>query len=635
MEATNNEAPLREREPVGLHPLSREIPNIDAAVAAIARFSAELTLPQGTIHVISDVHGEDQKLRHIINNASGTLRPLVERLFQEHLTPKHFQELLTLIFYPAEVVGRLERTLRTPQQQKDYALRMLHELFAVVRLLAARHSLKHATRIFPLEYQELFTEILHAPATGRDRAYVEAIVDALADEGSLLHLIHLTGRAIRNLTIDELVMAGDCWDRGPRGDRVVDYLMQQPNVALTWGNHDAAWLGAALGQEALICHVIRISLRYRRLLQLEEGYGIPLAPLDWLVRTVYADDPAENFAVKSIGMRDATSMARMQKATAVMQFKLEGQAIMRHPEWGLEHRRLLHRIDPAAGTIELDGVIYPLKDAHLPTLDPVSPYALSPEEVACLERMRTSFLASQKLADQVRWMTARGRMHLVREGHLIFHGCVPVDEQGDYLSMVVAGRLFCGKALFDAIEREVYRLVERPPFRPEELDLFWYLWSGPQSPLFGKDRITTFERDLVADPRTHHETKNPYFQLIHEAWFCDKILAEFGVDPSQGMIVNGHVPVKVEEGESPLKKSGKAVTIDGAFSQAYGDHGFTLVLEPRHTFIATHHKFESVQAAIEQGAESCPAAQWCGSGNNRGAWPQANAGSSYALPLSD
>jgi fructose-1,6-bisphosphatase III len=262
---------------------------------------------------------------------------------------------------------------------------------------------------------------------------------------------------------------------------VVDYLKQQPNVALTWGNHDAAWLGAALGQEALICHVMRISLRYRRLLQLEEGYGIPLAPLDLLARTVYADDPAENFTVKGSGMRDAASMARMQKAAAVMQFKLEGQAIRRHPEWGLEHRRLMHRIDPAAGTIELDGVIYPLKDVHLPTLDPDNPYTLSHDEAVCLDRLRTSFLASQKLTDHVRWMTARERMHLVREGHLIFHGCVPVDEQGDYLSMVVAGRLYCGKALFDAIEREVYRLVERPPFVREELDLFWYLRSGPQS----------------------------------------------------------------------------------------------------------------------------------------------------------
>jgi fructose-1,6-bisphosphatase-3 len=601
-----DQAPHHEREVVDLQPLSREVPNIDAAVAEIARYSAELTLPQGTIHVLSDVHGEDQKLRHVINNASGTLRPLVERLFQEHMTPERFREFLTLIFYPAEVVGRLERTLQSVEEHKAYAQRTLHELFAVVRVLAGRRSLRHATRVFPSEYRELFAEILHAPSTDRHRDYVEAIVDALAHRGRLLHLIHLTGRIIRNLAIDELVIAGDCWDRGPRGDRVVDYLMQQPKVALTWGNHDAAWLGAALGQEALICQVLRISLRYRRLLQLEEGYGIPMAPLDLLARTVYADDPAASFAVKGAGMREALTMARMQKAAAVMQLKLEGQLIARHPEWQMEHRRLLHQIDRAARTVELDGVIYPLKDAHLPTMDPADPYALSHEEAACLERLRASFLASQKLWNQIRWMAACGRMHLVREGHLIFHGCVPVDEQGEYWPMTVAGRSYQGRALFEAIEREVYRLVEGPPAAPKDLDLFWYLWSGPRSPLFGKDRITTFERDFIADPRTHHETKNPYFLLIHEAWFCDKVLSEFGVDPAEGMIVNGHVPVKVERGESPLKKSGKAVTIDGAFSQAYGDHGFTLVLEPLRTFIATHYHFESVQAAIEEGADIVP-----------------------------
>jgi fructose-1,6-bisphosphatase III len=606
MDRQDDEALLQEQKLVDLYPLAREVPNIDAAVAEIARYSAELTLPQGTIHVISDIHGEDQKLRHVINNASGTLRPLVERLFQEHLTPMHFQELLTLIFYPAEMVGRLERILRTPEEQKNYALRMLHELFAVVRVLAARHSLNHATGIFPAEYRELFTEILHAPGAGRDRAYVEAIVEALAEQGSLLRLIHLTGRVIRNLTIDELIIAGDCWDRGPRGDRVVEYLMQQPSVAVTWGNHDAAWLGAALGQDALICQVMRISLRYQRLLQLEEGYGIPLAPLDLLARTAYASDATESFAVKGRERWDARSMHLMHKAAAIMQFKLEGQTIGRHPEWRLEHRRLLHRMDLAAGTIELDGVVHPLKDAHLPTLDPADPYRLSQDEAGCLERLRISFLSSRRLAEQVRWMTARGHMHLVREGHLIFHGCVPVDERGEFLSMAVAGRRYAGKALFNAIEREVYRLVERPSTAQDDLDLFWYLWSGPQSPLFGKDRITTFERDLIADSRTHLETKNPYFRLIHEAWFCEKILAEFGVDPVEGMIVNGHVPVKVEEGESPLKKSGKAVTIDGAFSRSYGDHGFTLVLEPRRTFIATHHKFESMETAIEQGADIVP-----------------------------
>jgi fructose-1,6-bisphosphatase-3 len=240
---------LRERELVGLHALSREVPNIDAAVAQIARYSAELTLPQGTIHVLSDIHGEDQKLRHVINNASGTLRPLVERLFKENLTPENFRELLTLIFYPAEVVSRLERVLCTPRQQKEYAMRTLQQLFTVVRVLAARRSLKHATRIFPEEYLDLFIEILHTPTAERDQAYVESIVDALARRNRLLHLIHLTGRVIRNLAIDELIIAGDCWDRGPRGDRAVDYLMQQPNVALTWGNHDAAWFGAALGHE--------------------------------------------------------------------------------------------------------------------------------------------------------------------------------------------------------------------------------------------------------------------------------------------------------------------------------------------------------------------------------------------------
>ena len=605
-EQMENESPRHERDAIDLQPLSHEVPNIDAAVAKIARYSAELTLPQGTIHVLSDIHGEDQKLRHVINNASGTLRPLVERLFQEHMTPERFREFLTLIFYPAEVVGRLERTLHSVEDQKAYAQSTLHELFAVVRLLADRRSLRQATRVFPSEDPELFTEILHAPSTDRHRDYVEAIVDALARRGRLLHLIHLTGRIIRNLAIDELVIAGDCWDRGPRGDRVVDYLMQQPNVALTWGNHDAAWLGAALGQQALICQVLRISLRYRRLSQLEEGYGIPMAPLDWLARTAYADDSAASFAVKGTGMREALTMARMQKAAAIMQVKLEGQLIESHPEWEMEHRRLLHRIDRAAGTVEVDGVTYPLRDEYLPTMDPADPYALSQEEGACLERMRASFLASQKLWNQIRWMASCGRMHLVREKHLVFHGCVPVNEEGEYLPMIVAGQPYRGRALFEAIEREVYRMIDGPSGEPKDLDLFWYLWSGPQSPLFGKDRITTFERDFVADPRTHDESKNPYFRLIHDAWFCDKVLSEFGVDPAEGMIVNGHVPVKVEKGESPLKRSGKAVTIDGAFSQAYGDHGFTLVLEPLRTFIATHYHFESVQAAIEEGADIVP-----------------------------
>ena len=483
--------------------------------------------------MISDIHGEDKKLRHVINNASGTLRPLVERLFRNRMSSDQFQEILTLIFYPAEVVERLEQTLRDPTEQKAYAMRILYDLFDVVRVLAARRSLDAARRVLPAEYRELLGEILHAPSTERDQAYIEAIVDQLARRGRVLHLIHLVGRVIRNLAIDELIIAGDCWDRGPRGDHVVDYLMQQPNVSFVWGNHDVAWLGACLGHEALICHVVRISIRYRRLLQLEEGYGLPIEPLDLLARTVYADDPATNFEVKGTGTREQVMMARMQKAAAVMQFKFEGQAIARHPEWKMEHRRLLHRINFKRGTIEVDGVDYPLKDVNFPTIDPQNPYELTAEERLCVRRLRNSFLASQKLWNQMRWMIAQGQMYLRREEHLIFHGCVPVDEQGDFLPMVIDGKAYTGQALFKEIERVIYRVIDSR--KREDLDLCWYLWSGPQSPLFGKDRIATLESTLIEDKRPHHETKNPYFRLIHESWFCDKILAEFGVDSSAGI----------------------------------------------------------------------------------------------------
>jgi fructose-1,6-bisphosphatase III len=587
-----------------LEPLAREVPDVDAAIAEIARLSGELTLPKGTIHVISDIHGEDKKLRHVINNASGTLRPLVEHLFKDRMLPHEFQEFLTLIFYPAEVVGRLEQTLRDPQEQKAYALRTLRDLFDIVRVLASRRSLEAATRLLPADYRELLAEILHAPSTERDQAFIAAIVDQLVRRGRVLHLIHLIGRVIRNFAIDELIIAGDCWDRGPRGDNVVEYLMQQPNVSFVWGNHDAAWLGACMGHDALVCHVVRISIRYSRVLQLEEGYGIPIEPLESLARSIYRDDPATSFAVKGSWIREDLTMARMQKAAAVMQFKLEGQLIERHPEWDMGHRRLLHRMNLQKGTIEVDGVEYRLKDVYFPTIDPENPYELTAEERLCVRRLRSSFLASQKLWNHMRWMVGQGNMFLRREEHLIFHGCIPVDEQGNFLPMIIDGQPHTGRELFKAIEQVVFRVPETR--NRNDLDLLWYLWSGPRSPLFGKDRIATLERDLIADARPHHETKNPYFRLIHETWFCEKILAEFGVETDQGLIVNGHVPVELEKGESPIKRSGKAITIDGAFSESLGDHGFTLVLEPHRTFLALHYHFESVEAAILRGADIIP-----------------------------
>ena len=597
-------ADLSEDELTLLHTLAAKFPNVDWAMAEIARLSAVLTLPKGTIHVISDIHGEDKKLRHVINNASGTLRPLVEQLFAQRMSPKEFQEFLTLTFYPAEVAERMEQQAMDPRELRAFAIRTMRHQFELVRVLSTRYSLRRAMAVFPNEYQELLAEMLHEPTTERDKEFIEAVVDELQKRGRVLHLIHLAGRLVRNLAIYELIIGGDCWDRGPRGDRVVDYLRQQPNVSFIWGNHDMAWLGAALGHEALICHVLRVSLRYRRLGQLDQGYSIPLTPLEFLANEVYANDPAIHFKPKSSGMRPDLLVARMQKAAAIMQAKFEGQMIARNPQWEMNHRRLLHRIDQLAGTLEVDGATYALRDTHLPTIDPKNPYELSPEEKLCMGRVRESFTSSQKLGEHMRYIVSCGSMFLRRDQNLIFHGCIPCDEKGNFLPMQIDGEQFAGRAMYDAIEKVVLRAMER---RAEsDLDLLWYLWSGPRSPLFGKDRIATFERDFIADKKPHHETKDPYFALIHEGWFCEKVLAEFGVDPKEGLIVNGHVPVKIEAGESPLKRSGKAITIDGAFSEAYGDHGYTLVLEADRTLLARHHHFESVEAAVRDGVDIVP-----------------------------
>jgi fructose-1,6-bisphosphatase-3 len=527
----------------------------------------------------------------------------VERLFGARMSKAELQDFLALVFYPREMLERLEPELADPARRLAFAQRVLHDLFTLVRALAARYPLSHLDRLLPAEYADLLRDLVSE--TARSPEYVSAVIEPLVREGRDRHLIRLVVRLVRDLAVSELIVAGDCIDRGPRGDRVIEYLRRQPRVSFTWGNHDVAWIGAALGQEALIAHVLRISIRYRRLSQLEEGYGITLQPLEHLVRAVYKDDPAETFAPKGSGLREKDTMARMQKAAAVMQWKLEGQTIARNPEWKLDHRRLLRRLDPAAGTVEVDGKTYPLRDRHFPTFDPSHPEELSADERRCMDRLRQSFLASPQLWQHLRFLLERGSMWLRRDDHLIFHGCVPVDAEGRFLSMVVDGEPRAGRALLDALERVVVRSPETRA--PGDLDLLWYLWSGPLAPTFGKDRITTLERDLVADPATHHETKNPYFKLIHEAAFCERVLAEFGCDAARGLIVNGHVPVKIDKGEDPLKRSGKAITIDGAFSEAYGDHGFTLVLEADRTFLGKHHHFESVEAAVRDGVDIIPA----------------------------
>ncbi|OGH61063.1 MAG: fructose 1,6-bisphosphatase [Candidatus Lindowbacteria bacterium RIFCSPLOWO2_12_FULL_62_27] len=592
---------------VALRALGRQYPTIDAATAEIAGLRARLTLPKGAVHVISDIHGEYRKLVHVINNASGSLRPLVDEVFGDRLSAEDKLELLSLIYYPRETFAHLLARLSDEPSRRAFVRRALERAFELMRVLVRRYSLGAAESIFPETYRPLFRELLFETYLGRSEEYLNTMIDPFVEDGRDAELLRQVAHAIRGMQISELVVAGDLGDRGPRIDRVIDFLMHQPNVRITWGNHDASWMGACLGHEACIATVLRISLRYRRLSQLEEGYGIPVAPLEKLARTVYGDDPAACFECKGEGLREALLMARMQKAIAIIQFKLEGQAVRRNPEFELDHRNLLHRMDPGAGTVTVDGKSHPLRDRNFPTIDGADPYRLTSGEEACIGRMRQSFLQSPVLWRHMQYVARRGAMHVIRDGHVIFHGCVPVDDTGRFLSMRVAGRETSGRALFDGLGRAVHRAFREKS--PRDLDLLWYLWAGPRSPVFGKDRMATFEGYFIEDKATHKEIKNPYFKLIHDRAFCRRVLEEFGVDPDRGLLVNGHVPVKVERGESPIKDSGCAITIDGAFSEAYGDKGYTLVLEAGRTYLATHHHFESVEEAITQGADIIPTVQ--------------------------
>jgi len=590
-------------ERVALESLARELPTEAAVVAEIAALGAGQTLPAGTVHVLSDIHGEAAKLKHVIHNASGSLRPLVEDILGDTLDPQGLRELLTFIYYPSE-----SWKLRVEGQEGAEARSTFHRIisleFKVMRAVARRAPARRVEGVFPPKYRELFVELFFARSTGLGADHSRTLLDLVHHHGLALDFLRHVSRAIRNLSITEIICAGDCGDRGPRIDRVIDTFIRQPNVAITWGNHDVTWMAACLGHELSIATVLRISLRYRRLSQLEEGYGIIVSPLEKLARTVYADDPAERFKSKGEGLRDPLVLARMQKAVAIIETKLTGQAIGRNPHWDMADRDLLSRVNLERGTLNILGTDHPLLDRVLPTVDPARPLALSDDEQACMDRIRASFLHSNELWRQMLFLKRRGSMSLVRKGILIFHGCLPVDEEGEFLPMIVDGEPYSGRSLFRKLESVVHRTFRER--RLEDLDLLWYLWSGARSPLFGKDKMATFERYLLADEATHTETKNAYFRLIHDVAFCDRILREFGVNPERGIIINGHVPVKIEKGEDPVKKSGKAITIDGAFSRAYGDHGYTLILDAEGITLARHHHFDSVEEAVKEGTEIIP-----------------------------
>lgn len=597
-------------EVAALEALAAQFPNAGLALAEIAALKAQLDLPKPTVHVISDIHGDYKKLRHVINNASGSLRALIKQFFADKITAEEQRELLAVLYYPQEALEEVAAKLTDTIERRAWVKRTLRRQFEIVRALAGTYRRADVVKRFPSAQRELFDEMLNESCLNRGASYVDRIIDTLGERGRDLQLVRAAAHVVRNLSIAELIVAGDLGDRGPRLDRVVDYLSRQPKVRFVWGNHDVSWMGACLGHEALIATVLRLSLRYRRLSQIEEGYGITLAPLERLARNVYKDDPAEHFRTKGTGLRDDLIMARMQKAAAMMQFKLEGQVVQRHPEWNMESRLLLHRINHLNATVEVDDNSYALCDMHLPTLDPQNPYQLSSEEQECLARLRQSFVQSGRLWEHLSFVVRRGAMWTTSDNALIFHACVPTDERGAFIPVKVEGEDYAGRELFEKLERIVRRGFARGAMPPgsgnTDADWLWFLWAHPLSPLFGKDRMATFEAYFIADKSTHKEHKNSYFEFINDGAFCRRVLAEFGVSESEGLIVNGHVPVRVERGEQPVKRGGNAVTIDGAFSEAYGDRGYTLILAADRIALAEHHHFESIANAIRMGADIVP-----------------------------
>ena len=592
-----------------LYFLAEHYANISSAASEVAALRATKELPKGVIHVISDIHGEHQKLRHVINNASGRLRPMVELIFTGSLPAGELQELMNVLYYPTEVIRLKKESLATlPDERRRWVRSTLEKQFQVIRALIRTRRRKDVKRLAPKEQRELFEAMLNAPAGGHDPQFIDVQLRELAALDLDYDLIRSASRFIRNLTVEELIVAGDLGDRGPRIDRVIDYLIQQPCVSLVWGNHDVTWMGACLGQRALIATVLRISVRYLRMFQLEEGYGILTKTLEILAGKAYANDPAEHFQSKRSGQRDGDLVALTQKAVTILQLKLEGQTIERHPEWNMDERNVLRRINYGDLTFGIDGTAWPLRDRHLPTIDPTDPNRLSPDEEECIRRLEKSFTESPRLWEHMSWLANHGRMALVRDRAVIFHACLPVDESGAYVPLTIDGEARRGPEIFEHFTKVIKRSFRAGSkgVSAADKDWFYYLWAGPLSPLFGKDHMTTFESYFIAGESTHKETAGPWFRLIHDHDFCDRIARDMGV-PKDGLLVNGHVPVKVDQGESPIKRGGNAITIDGAFSAAYGDRGYTLILGPEGESLAEHHTFPDPATAVRDGLDIIPA----------------------------
>lgn len=580
-----------------LNLLSKSFSSIPAAAAEIVRLSAVLELPKITEHFMSDIHGEYAYFTHILKNASGAVRNKIDDSFGDLLGEEEKNQLALLLYYP-------ERELAAGEHTSSWYRVTIHRLISVCRVCTDKYSRAKVRKRMPKDYAYIIEELIGTNEhESSKRKYFESLIDNVINTGVADQLILALSNLISRLTVDRLHVCGDIFDRGPAAHMVLDDLMERSGVDFVWGNHDVLWMGAAMGNAACVANVLRNSLKYGNFDTLEDGYGINVRPLVLFALEQYADDPCPAFQpyrVTDMHLENDSEMtAKTLKAISMIAFKLEGQLIRRHPEYRMEDRLLLDKIDRENDTITIEGVTYPMLDVSLPTVNPEDPYRLSEREEQVIRQLVLSFRRSNHLQTHLRFLLEKGAMYRVCNGNLLYHGCVPMEQTGGFSVVQVDGKLCSGKSLMDEMDQKVrFAMYNR---QEKNTDLLWYLWCGPYSPLNGKDKIATFERTFLEDPAPGVEIKNPYYTLWNYAETGEAILKEFGLDPARGHIINGHVPVKKVKGEEPIKAGGKFINIDGGLAKAYqpqtGIAGYTLVFNSHGMYLAEHQPFNPDTAA--------------------------------------
>ena len=595
--------------------LSQSFPTVAEASTEIINLQAILNLPKGTEHFLADIHGEYEAFIHVLKNASGNIKRKVNELFGNTLRESEKRELCTLIYYPEQ---KLELVKHNETDIDDWYHITLHQLVAVCRDVSSKYTRSKVRKSLPADFSYIIQELLHEHTEDHDKtAYVNVIVDTIISTGRADDFIIAIANVIQRLAIDSLHILGDIYDRGPGAHIIMDTMRKYHSWDMQWGNHDILWMGAAAGNDACICNVIRLSLRYGNLPTLEEGYGINLVPLATFAMETYKNDPCTEFIPKTTGgasQLDEKTLrltAQMHKAIAVIQFKVESQIIAKHPEWKMNDRCLFEHVDYQNGTIDLQGKTYKMSSCSFPTINPAAPSELSPEEEILISKLHHSFSVCEKLHKHIRVMLQHGCMYGIYNNNLLFHASCPLNEDGSLKEVeIYPGKKYSGRALMHHTGMQIRTAFQQdsaPEERDYAIDYFLYLWCGPDSPLFDKSKMATFERYFIADKETHVEEKGYYFKLRDDEEVIDHILDAFGVVGSNRHIINGHVPVRTLKGENPIKANGKLMVIDGGFSKAYhnetGIAGYTLVYHSRGFQLVQHEPFTSAEDAIKRGTD--------------------------------